>query len=57
MSKRKLETEAEAAEQPIPKKVKEDSDSNGSLRSKFRPGLFDTDEFDKNFTAYSKSEP
>ena len=57
MGKRKLETDDEAAEQPVAKKTKEEPDRIGLVKSKFREGLFDTEEFDKNCAAYAKSEP
>lgn len=57
MSKRKLDTDAEVAEEPVAKKVKEDTDVKNPTPSKFRHNLFDPEEFDKNFSAYSESAP
>lgn len=57
MSKRKLENDVEAAEQPIAKKPKEELDANGAVRAKFRDNLFETDEANRNIAAYSESAP
>ena len=57
MSKRKLEDEAETAAEPVSKKLKEEVESLDPVRSRFRRNLFETDEFDKHFSAYSESTP